>query len=717
MANKHTLYSLCQAYDKVEIPIIQRDYAQGREKQDKLRDRFVEYLLSSLQKQSAIELDFVYGAERHDIAKDGKTRVTTFIPIDGQQRLTTLWLLHWFLAVREGRLEEMQPVLSKFTYETRPTAHDFCRHLTCEAFPKNTATGIDKYIQARPWFDPEWMHDSSIQGMLCMLRTLEASHILSTGDINLDQLVSQDMITFYFVPLHNFGQAEELYIRMNARGKILTQFENFKSEFYKVLKDNPRLEEVKDKMEYAWVDNLWRYRKPDVYVTDECFMNFLQFVTRLLYFAHAKHRSNEGYASDFADFRLLNDIYSKPENTDFLIFAIDNIPFLAAQKDFPVLWTDKNEKLAFGDILSKCIRGEHMSVERMFVLYAAFIYAFKHQSHMPTAEADMHNNPFCDRMNEFVRVIRNLIVNTDDNSEREHPRLIKSIVELSEADDFTDTIRKDGFNMKGFSNSQCKEENVKARIAHRHPAAKSLIHRIEDNRCFKGNVMNIIASVYAHNDVDIQDFTFQEQHLDTFSTHRLQTVYDTYKQLAKDDFEAVWGDLLDTSLYTHRVSAARLIYDRSYTKSPAIIAMATRLALSKYGTSELDTFLVNEEKEFVRGVISRHEDLRVVRNVKIQLRLLYIICVRIMGCGISGFFASGCYNFGWLKREKGYTSLFTQGIEGDPWFSVDNPVFQTYNYQFRYNMGINEDHALQCEIDRNEKTQDALDKLIEWANS
>ena len=29
MSSKHTLMSLCQKYDKIEIPIIQRDYAQG----------------------------------------------------------------------------------------------------------------------------------------------------------------------------------------------------------------------------------------------------------------------------------------------------------------------------------------------------------------------------------------------------------------------------------------------------------------------------------------------------------------------------------------------------------------------------------------------------------------------------------------------------------------------------------------------------------------
>ena len=37
MTTKHTLLSLCHTYDKIEIPIIQRDYAQGREEQEKLR--------------------------------------------------------------------------------------------------------------------------------------------------------------------------------------------------------------------------------------------------------------------------------------------------------------------------------------------------------------------------------------------------------------------------------------------------------------------------------------------------------------------------------------------------------------------------------------------------------------------------------------------------------------------------------------------------------
>jgi hypothetical protein len=48
-------------------------------------------------KSAEIELDFIYGFS--DVKTDNKT---TFIPIDGQQRLTTLWLLYWFISVKEN---------------------------------------------------------------------------------------------------------------------------------------------------------------------------------------------------------------------------------------------------------------------------------------------------------------------------------------------------------------------------------------------------------------------------------------------------------------------------------------------------------------------------------------------------------------------------------------------------------------------------------------
>ena len=79
----------------IEIPIIQRDYAQGRKGKETLREMFLRNLKNAMDnnlsdKQEILILDFVYGS-----VKNGKLQ-----PLDGQQRLTTLWLLHWYVALR-----------------------------------------------------------------------------------------------------------------------------------------------------------------------------------------------------------------------------------------------------------------------------------------------------------------------------------------------------------------------------------------------------------------------------------------------------------------------------------------------------------------------------------------------------------------------------------------------------------------------------------------
>jgi uncharacterized protein with ParB-like and HNH nuclease domain len=81
---------------KIEIPIIQRDYAQGRKDKKELRLRFLNALSTSLSEKKEIKLDFIYGEN-----VDG-----AFQPLDGQQRLTTLFLIHWYAALINDRLNK-----------------------------------------------------------------------------------------------------------------------------------------------------------------------------------------------------------------------------------------------------------------------------------------------------------------------------------------------------------------------------------------------------------------------------------------------------------------------------------------------------------------------------------------------------------------------------------------------------------------------------------
>lgn len=698
MSIKHTLVSLCEEYNRIEIPIIQRDYAQGRAEQENLRNRFVDYLVDALSCHRKIELDFVYGNIREDNDRAMPNCVVrTFIPIDGQQRLTTLWLLHWFLAYKEKCIADVADSLKKFVYETRPAAHDFCRLIITKQLPSNKSISIDKIIVNQAWFDTEWLKDGTVKGMLQMLRTFENHKELMDGNIKLSQLLPpNNLVSFYFVELKEFGLSEEMYIRMNARGKILTDFENFKSEFYRIIKDNKRIDEIKDKMEYQWVDNLWAYRDKN-YLVDNGFMNYLNFITKMLYFKEAKARSNEVYASNFRDLKLLKIIYSSSENVDFLIDAFDNITSIKSATNMPPFWQDSTT-LSIADVLESIILNKYQNTENQISLYAALLY--------------LHNKKDNAKMSYFVRVIRNLTTNTPDKSEREWPRILHSIETFSKVNDVCSFVKSPEFEgaMKGFRDSQCREEHFKSLLL---SSSESQIHMAEDNNFFRGNLRPLLASCYVDSANEINHFDLKDEFISKFDIAKFEEIYGAYVKVSKDDFEEIWGDLICTDIYYHNKYSGRLYINRDvdYKKAGAIIEFSKRFAMSKI-VDPID-FSINIEKEFIQQIKKQYDDLKTIRNVREQLYLLYIITRRICKKDNNSFFKNS-YNFGWLYRETGFSSLFNNGIEGDPLFSVVNPIFQTYYAQFRYNMGLYSEHAIDIEIGSRPKYH-LLDKVVEWA--
>ena len=705
MTTKHTLLSLCDTYDKIEIPIIQRDYAQGREEQEKLRDNFVNHLVDNLLTQTPLELDFVYGNEREDIDKGNKQTIRTFIPIDGQQRLTTLWLLHWFLAIQEENQAERIRILSNFTYETRPSAHTFCKQLMEKDFPKDSLTYIKEYIINQEWFDDEWLRDATVKGMLEMLHTFSEKEDLLNGKISFKQASS---IAFYFVPLLQFGLSEDLYIRMNARGKILTSFENFKSEFYKILADNNHLEEVKDKMEYEWVSHLWNYRKNEkVFVIDDCFMSYLAFVTRMLYFRQEKARNEDGYEQDFLDFKVLKRIYTDIYNVDYLIFAFDNITELSNILTTNLLfknselWLKSDENSKLSDLLSSAIKGENLTIDKQVILYAALMYMFNHKGN------------YKENIIDFVKVVRNLIYNTGDKSERDLPTILKSIDTFAKNKEVYKVMLSNEFKLEGFRNSQCEEEHIKALIINRFPSSKKFFQTIEDDACFAGNISSILVGLYVSTEEEFEVMKLTEESIFSFDLAELEKVYSHYKIIAKDDFKLVWGDLLNTCLYTHEEDIGRMIFDRNSSKNPAIILLAKSFA--KYSSDNLEEFLEFLEKKTIRLIFGEYESLSEIRDVKKQLYLLYVLTLRVMKKTPDEFFKNG-WHIGWLTKENGFCSCFTSGIEKDPNFSKVNPIFQTYYYQFRYNLGLQEKHALPPEIVGGGRSQKPWEKLREWVD-
>ena len=223
---------------KISIPIIQRDYAQGRKDAASIRDKFLDEIFNRLDNDENLFLDFVYGSIEGD----------KFIPIDGQQRLTTLFLLHLYFAKKESKDCEY---LKGFTYETRSSSREFCKKLVYADIDFNKDE-ISLAIKNYSWFMPFWENDPTVKSMLVMI---DAIHDKFKNSTFYDRL---ENIKFSFLELKEFGLTDDLYIKMNARGKPLSEFENFKAEFEKELS-----QDIKAKLDNEWLDLFWGLKDSD----------------------------------------------------------------------------------------------------------------------------------------------------------------------------------------------------------------------------------------------------------------------------------------------------------------------------------------------------------------------------------------------------------------------------------------------------------------------
>ncbi|MDE7153797.1 MAG: DUF262 domain-containing protein [Muribaculaceae bacterium] len=257
---------------QIVIPKIQRDYAQGRSGQraTDVRNLFTANLIASLKAEddNISMLDFIYGYRR-----EGK-----FEPLDGQQRLTTLFLLHWLVLPEEKRsllMNGNEPVVS---YCTRPSARDFCRFLVKEPDPKTLISAefdkavseaiaenkklpnLSQFIRQLDEFRRSWEYDPTVLSMLNMLDALMVQ-FGTFAEIRKTDSEKLENIRFHIRDLDDLRQGDELYVKMNARGLELSDFDNTKSALEGDLLDSgfntATQNQWRSMMDSDWIDFFW----------------------------------------------------------------------------------------------------------------------------------------------------------------------------------------------------------------------------------------------------------------------------------------------------------------------------------------------------------------------------------------------------------------------------------------------------------------------------
>ncbi len=739
MNQTYTLLSLCEAYQKIEIPIIQRNYVQGNDKT--IRCHFVDYLVNALTQQSPVELDFVYGAERQD------TRLTdncapqvgrVLIPLDGQQRLTTLWLLHGYLLALEqvnNNPEQLSPeereaqcqLLSRFVYETRQSAKDFCGYWLQEVTQRACPELVDKpskYLRNCAWFDPEWEKEGTVTAMLGMLDEV-ATKRAELQEVAYGRL--SECIRFYYLHIGKFGLSNELYIRMNARGEQLTSFEHFKSSFYKVIQDHSSLSAIKEKMEYDWVDALWQYRPKDTHVTDHPFMKCLSFATEVL---HIK-----GYDKGTED--NIESVYKDPDAVTYLKQTLDCVENLKGIQYANLLKdSDTKKTLSFQEVLSQMLTDGLKTVNQRILLYTAIAYLQHHNT--------------VDGIVPLLRVVRNLSTNTV-KQKIDLTKIYPSLDELVQVPNIYDYLAQLQGGISGFSDTQLEEEKAKAQLRLARPEVNTLLDEIED--FFSGKVFNLLCEVAET--ATLNEWVEQPQRIDLDTLQRTFKAYQClsemprikvikHSKLKKDTthcgFREILGDLLMTDIYQAANKRYYCIPDWQTARSMFhfIKGFADFWQEREKGTSlfvdSLTAYCEKVEREKIQTLIAQTQgDLSSLTHPGEQLFVYYVITRRLMRLSAHDFFAYGylgerANNFAWLSLPSDqqdnptYRSLFTRGISfsktgGDT--ASTQMIYQKYKDQFRNSYGLREGVPLPPEcsnyLNYDQLTSDPLSTLKKWA--
>ncbi|BEG57271.1 hypothetical protein NHP21005_09590 [Helicobacter sp. NHP21005] len=218
-------WSCVEMCKKIEIPRFQRDYAQGRQskKSKEVAKAFLDAIFAVLEnKERNLHLDLIYGYQDKQ----------AFKLVDGQQRITTLWLLHFLLYKHAGQLDEIKDRLSKFTYNMRKSSKEFCENL----FKKEENFEIEKEPSATIFsqgatFGTDLNDDPTTKAMIHMLDLIHNRLNGKNNNVLNSYIERLKCISFNIFNVVDMGfeSGEDLYIKLNARGKTLSKYEKLKA--------------------------------------------------------------------------------------------------------------------------------------------------------------------------------------------------------------------------------------------------------------------------------------------------------------------------------------------------------------------------------------------------------------------------------------------------------------------------------------------------------
>lgn len=546
----------------VRIPQLQRDYVQGSDKAKEIRDLFICDLVETLSadtpevKQKTLHLDFIYGSTYeeapasglHPHWKEGELHFDTpnsdvneptkvFLPLDGQQRLTSLWLLHWMLCP-ETEAAAAKKWLSHFSYATRSSSRRFCAalvaHIGDGELKQQLKTNKGKSaLMEAPWFLPAWQKDPTVNSMIEMLVAI-GTRLGEVDTASLWKRLQEGAITFTVIEIQSneFRLTDELYIKMNNRGRMLTDWECDKAKAIECLgevvftEENAGLweslqanEQEKTPADYfsfridgRWQDFFWHLSRgrespleDRVQRSDEMMRNFFTWWAKYRYYHY-----NTGECSDKMHvfksaeeitllFQVLNKLYeigcphgesaeSQDQEKKFLktAFGVESKPAVEVRLHFT--GSEGNESRV-GDLFRLLCEGK-LERRHQVLVYYLLLRLVKYNEEATGAN-----------LRDFLRVVRNFLYSI----RKTEKMAFNSDIELKELSRYAESLDKvlgekevyAGLSSKEVSEktsqdvSAFRHEVEKAKWICAHPAEKTALFWLEEHDLLRGFLRNL----------------------------------------------------------------------------------------------------------------------------------------------------------------------------------------------------------------------------------
>ena len=571
----YTLLTLFGDYDSILIPSLQRSYAQGRKTPhaNEVRAKFLADIRETLEKENgSLSLDLVYGGCEEQQKK-------IFILLDGQQRLTTLFLLHCFFAgVSQGDISWMKNENKpKFRYETRDSSSDFCAFLTDDnilyGFSKNSNDNassiipVSSFLRDSRKFFWTWQFDPTIQAMLVMFDAIQkefAGHNREWFAETYNALTDpeQRIIFFDCYELNNTLPSDVQYIRMNQRGLKLTDFENFKASFlgfFKGLSNKPDffdLDVFSQNLDNKWIDYFWKRNESlaetNASIFDQQIMLLLRVTIEYYYVMTQECRKNSTRTTTDETLKLLSQ-----REVPLTFFALKKDKGLFSDNNDTRLWNiliNFRDTMALLLEINKGLYSEFADIlkEKINILldYKTGKDVFTYQEHINFYAIFYYLITNRDRKDDVIknflswnRIISNLTRWSDYSHQYQWVSSLNAVNNFlcSHLIDFASFVRQNPQypfeGTSGFLQIQWLEEHIKENLRSISETWEKEISQAEAERIFKGQILLILeyAGIFSMNGKD----DIQKYHFNPPTEEQLQDF--VYYRDAVRDFYGIWG--------------------------------------------------------------------------------------------------------------------------------------------------------------------------------